>query len=161
MNRKWLGVESSNFFDALPLTRMKLVLFGEKGGVSDEEGWKGGGFFQYIRLESYEDTLDSLEVRPPSTDQQALLSEQPTLAEDYRLRYALGEETSESACLLGKHFTDPFAYTLSVVRDGVRQEVPVDLPETFNYLIACALNRANEETACLPSSEWTRRASVA
>ena len=36
---------------------------------------------------------------------------------------------------MGKHFTDPFAYTLSVVRDGVRQEVPVDLPETFNYLI--------------------------
>ena len=135
MNRKWLGVESSNFFDALPLTRMKLVLFGEKGGVSDVEGWKGGGFFQYIHLESYEDTLDSLEVRPPSTDQQALLSEQPTLAEDYWLRYALGEETAESACLLGKHFTDPFAYTLSVVRDGVRQEVPVDLPETFNYLI--------------------------
>ena len=36
---------------------------------------------------------------------------------------------------MGKHFTDPFSYTLSVVRDGVRQEVPVDLSETFNFLI--------------------------
>ena len=135
MNRKWLGVESSNFFDALPLTRMKLVLFGEKGGVSDVEEWKGGGFFKYIRLESYEDTLDSLKVTPRSSEQEELLTGNPALAEDYRLRYALGEETAGSACLLGKHFTDPFAYTLSVVRDGVRREVSVDLLETFNYLI--------------------------
>ena len=139
MNRKWLGVESSNFFDALPLTRMKFVLFGEKGGVSEAEGWKGGGFFKYIRLESYEDTLDSLAVTPRSSAQEELLARNPAVAEDYRLRYALGEETSESACLLGKHFTDPFAYTLSVVRDGVRQEVPVDLPETFNFLIGLRL----------------------
>jgi len=30
---------------------------------------------------------------------------------------------------------DPFGYSLSVVRDGVRRQEPVDLPETFNYLI--------------------------
>ena len=57
------------------------------------------------------------------------------LAEDYRLRYALGVETSGSACLLGKEFMNPFAYALSVVRDGVRREMRVDLSETFNYLI--------------------------
>ena len=88
-----------------------------------------------IRLESYEDSLDSLEVTPPDSAQQDLLTQNPALAEDYRLRYALGVETSGSACLLGKDFTDPFAYTLSVVRDGVRQEISVDLPETFNYLL--------------------------
>ena len=134
--RKFVLVEMGAHFDSVLLPRLKKVIY--------SSNWKDGKpisrngstqFFQYIHLESYEDTLDSLEVRPPSTDQQALLSEQPTLAEDYRLRYALGEETAESACLLGKHFTAPFAYTLSVVRDGVRQEVPVDLPETFNYLI--------------------------
>ena len=91
--------------------------------------------FKYVRLESYEDTLDSLELTPRSNEQAELLAENPALAEDYRLRYALGEETSGSACLLGKHFADPFAYTLSIVRDGVRQEAPVDLPETFNFLI--------------------------
>ena len=106
--------------------------------------WKGGKpvsrkgitqFVKYARLESYEDTLDSLDVTPRSGEQEGLLAQNPALAEDYRLRYALGEETSGSACLLGKSFADPFAYTLSVVRDGIRQEVPVDLPETFNYLI--------------------------
>ena len=63
------------------------------------------------------------------------MADNPAIAEDYQLRYALGVETAGSACLLGKAFADPFAYTLSVVRDGVRREVQVDLPETFNYLI--------------------------
>ena len=88
--------------------------------------------FKYVRLESYEDTMDSLELKPLASD---LLKENPALAEDYRLRYALGVESAGSASLLGEHFVDPFAYTLSVVRDGTREEVPVDLPETFNYLL--------------------------
>ena len=92
-------------------------------------------FFKYIRLESYEDTFDSLELTPPSSAQQDLLAGNPALREDYQLRYALGEETAGSASLSGKNFTDPFAYTLSVVRDGIRSETPVDLPETFNFLI--------------------------
>ena len=135
MGRKWLGVESAPFFASLPLKRMKLVLRGEKGGVSEEESWKGGGLFKYIRLESHEDTLDSLELTPRSDAQEELLTANPALAEDYLLRYALGEETAASACLLGTHFTDPFAYTLSVVRDGSRRQTPVDLPQTFNYLL--------------------------
>ena len=135
-DRRFILVEMGDYFNEVTVPRVLKAAYSKAwrtGKPVDREGISL--LTKIIRLESYEDTLDSLEVRPPSTDQQALLSEQPTLAEDYRLRYALGEETSESACLLGKHFTDPFAYTLSVVRDGVRQEVPVDLPETFNYLI--------------------------
>ena len=64
-----------------------------------------------------------------------MLAENVSLTEDYRLRYALGVETSGSACLLGKEFTNPLAYSLSVVRDGVRRDVKVDLSETFNWLI--------------------------
>ena len=91
--------------------------------------------FKYVRLESYDDTMDSLEVAPPSPDQKNLLVKNTALAEDYQLRYALGVETSGSTCLLGGEFTDPSAYTLSVVRDGARREVRVDLIETFNYLL--------------------------
>ena len=107
--------------------------------------WRGGKpvsrngasqLFKYIRLESYEDTMDSLVVIPPSHSRVEVLRSNPALAEDYRLRYALGVETAGSASLLGKDFSDPFAYTLSVVRDGVRNDnAHVNLPETFNYLI--------------------------
>ena len=134
--RKFVLVEMGHYFDTVLLPRIKKITYSSE--------WEGGKpvsrngitqLFKYVRLESYEDTMDSLEVTPPSEAQQNLLADNPTLAEDYRLRYALGVETADSACLLGKAFADPFAYTLSVVRDGVRREVQVDLPETFNYLI--------------------------
>ena len=76
--------------------------------------------------------MDSLELAPPAG---SLLEQNPALAEDYRLRYALGVETAGSASLLGSNFVNPFAYTLSVVRDGFRQPESADLSETFNYLI--------------------------
>ena len=57
MGRKWIGFESANYFDDLALHRMKLVLSGENGGISEEEDWKGGGFFKYYGLEQYEETL--------------------------------------------------------------------------------------------------------
>ncbi len=134
--RKYILVEVGDYFDTALLPRMKKVAYSpdwKDGKPLSREGVSQ--FFKYVRLESYEDTLDSLEVTTPDSAQQDLLAENPALAEDYRLRYALGVETAGSACLLGKDFTDPFAYTLSVVRDGTRREVPVDLPETFNYLL--------------------------
>ena len=134
-NRKFILVEMGQYFDTVLLPRMKKVVYSSDWKDGKPASRKGvSQFFKYVRLESYEDTLDSLEVTPPDSAQQDLLADNPSLAEDYRLRYALGVETSGSACLLGKDFTDPFAYTLSVVRNGTRQEVPVDLPETFNYL---------------------------
>ena len=91
-HRKYVLVEIGDYFDTVLLPRMKKVVY--------SADWKNGKpvsrkgvtqLFKYVRLESYEDTMDSLEVTPPSTAQQDLLAENPALAEDYRLRYALGE----------------------------------------------------------------------
>ena len=134
--RRYILVEMGQHFDAVLLPRMKKVVY--------SSDWKNGKpvsrdglsqMFKYVRLESYDDSMDSLEVAPPPDEQRALLAGNPGLTEDYRLRYALGPETSANACLLGEKFTNPDAYTLSVVREGVRHNVRVDLPETFNYLI--------------------------
>ena len=134
--RKYMLVELGHHFDTVLLPRMKKVVY--------SSNWKDGEpvsrngvtqVFKYIRLESYEDAMDSLDIAPPSDAQKDLLAGNTALAEDYRLRYMLGVETAGSASLLGKAFANPFAYTLSVVRDGVRSEVHVDLPETFNFLI--------------------------
>ena len=135
--RKYILVGVGHYFDTVLLPRMKKVVYSPDWRDGKPISCAGSPqFFKHIRLESYEDTLDSLELTPRSNEQEELLVGNPSLAENYRLRYALGEETAGSACLLGKHFADPFAYTLSVVRDGVRQEAPVDLPETFNYLLS-------------------------
>ena len=134
--RKYLLVEIGQHFRTVVLPRLKKVIH--------SPDWKGGKpvsrrgvthFVKYMSLESYEDTLDSLEISLRPGEQTELLAENPELAEDYRLRYALDAEASGSACLLGAEFANPFAYTLSVLRDGVRREMEVDLVETFNYLV--------------------------
>ena len=121
---RYILVEMGQHFDAVILPRMKKVVH--------SSDWKNGQpvsrqgvshVFKYVRLESYEDSMDSLETAPSSDEQEGLLAGAPELDEDYRLRYALGAETSGSACLLGKDFADPFAYMLSVVRNGVRRDV--------------------------------------
>ena len=69
-----------------------------------------------------------------------LTTQKSALAEDYRFRVSLGSETSGSPNLLGKNFTNPNSYQLSIVRDGRRREVLADLCETFKYLIGLRVN---------------------
>ncbi|MDD9998582.1 MAG: DNA methyltransferase, partial [Rhodospirillaceae bacterium] len=133
--RKYVLVEMGKHFDTVMLPRLKKAAYApewrEGKPVSREKGMSQ--LTQYVRLESYEDTLDGLVLTP--TDGDLLAGSAPALAEDYRLRYALGAETSASPCLMSGAFADPLVFTLSVVRDGARRETPADLPETFNLLL--------------------------
>ncbi|MBX7133917.1 MAG: site-specific DNA-methyltransferase, partial [Fimbriimonadaceae bacterium] len=142
MSRRWIGVESSHYFDSKPLQRMKNVLFGEGRGISGDYGWRGGGAFKYVRLEFYEDTLDNLEPRRTDTQQLVLGAAEAQgadgLKEQYLLRYMLDVETRGSQSLLNvQAFSDPTAYRLKVKRPGSDEsrEVNVDLVETFNWLV--------------------------
>jgi adenine-specific DNA-methyltransferase len=95
-----------------------------------------------VRLETYEDALNNLEMRRTAT-QQTLLDAADTqgtdgFKEQYLLRYMLDVETRGSQSLLNvQAFSDPTAYQLKVKRPGSDEsrEMNVDLLETFNYLI--------------------------
>lgn len=168
LRRKYIGVEMGDYFettyqeyDATSKTwieklgilgRMKNVLHGDvafkacgkdrRSTLSKEIGWAGGGMFKYIRLESYEDTLNNLELRRTEAQQSLLDSPQAQgpdgFKEQYLLRYMLDVETRGSQSLLNvSAFMDPTAYRLKVKRPGSDEsrEVNVDLLETFNWLI--------------------------
>ena len=148
LGRRWIGVEAADYFDEKPLRRMKNVLFGEQRGISQKCSWKGGGVFKYVRLESYEDTLNNLETR--RTGKQQFLLDAPEaqgadgLREQYILRYLLDVETRGSQSLLNvRAFSDPTAYKLKVKRPGSDEsrEVNVDLLETFNWLIGLTVRQ--------------------
>ena len=135
-NRKYILIEMGAHFNDTMLPRIKKVVYSQDWSAGKPVSRAGVSHgFKYVRLESFEDTMDSLKMAPPSHRHGDLLNGERELAEDYRLRYMLGVETAGSACLLGRYFSDPTAYSLSVVRDGMRVEVGVDLPETFNLLI--------------------------
>jgi adenine-specific DNA-methyltransferase len=91
---------------------------------------------KYIRLESYEDALDNLQLRERTGPQQQLLAASREAREDYMLSYMLDVETKGSASLLNiEQFKDPFNYKLKVTRNNETKIQTVDLVETFNYLI--------------------------
>src|SRR5690606_30184168 len=107
-----------------------------------EEAERSPRIMKVVRLESYEDTLNSLELRRTEAQQSLLDSPQAQGAdgfrEQYLLRYMLDVETRGSQSLLNvSAFMDPTAYRLKVKRPGSDEsrEVNVDLLETFNWLI--------------------------
>lgn len=50
MKRKYIGVEQMNYIESITLERMKKVILGEKGGISEETKWNGGGTFVYCEI---------------------------------------------------------------------------------------------------------------
>ena len=137
---RYILVEAADYFDTVMLPRLKKVIYSQDWKDGKPVSCQGSSqFLKIISLECYEDALGNLEIAEKSEEQADILAKNPELAENYHLSYALGAESSSSACLLGKDFKDPFSYTLPIVRDGMCNEINVDLPETFNYLIGLSL----------------------
>jgi len=147
--RKFILVEQADYFDTVLLPRLKKVTYTPewKDGkpkrlATAEEAERSPRIFKVIRLESYEDTLNNLELRR-TQEQQGLLDLTQAqgadkLKEQYMLRYLLDVETRGNQSLLNvAAFTDPTAYKLKVKRPGSDEsrEVNVDLLETFSWLI--------------------------
>jgi adenine-specific DNA-methyltransferase len=137
LDRKWIGIEMGDFFDDYPLKRMKMVLAGEKSGISEKVDWQGGGFFKYQILEQYEDTLNNIEFIQSDSSIQSRLDRLP----DYFLTYMLDYETKDSPTRISfKQFKTPFNYRIKTISGGEEKEEPVDLVETFNYLLGLHIN---------------------
>lgn len=138
-HRKYILVEMGDHFDTVLKPRIAKVVYsaGWKDGKPTERDTGISHCFKYIRLESYEDTLNNLrfDENPART---SALAGNPSLREDYLLHYLLEVETRGSQSLLNiDAFADPTAYRLNLKRPGSNEYVsrPVDLLETFNYLI--------------------------
>ena len=141
MGRRWIGVESGEHFETHVLPRMKKVLFGEQSGISLQLNWQGGGFFKYLYLEQYEDTLNNLELPREQEGQLAL----ERCGDEYLLRYMLDFETQGSPSLLNlEQFQDPFNYKLKVQEGDEIQERVVNLVETFNYLLGIHVKKMRQ-----------------
>ncbi len=142
--RRLALVEMGDYFDTVLLPRIKKAIFTPewkdgkpKRSATEEELERSPRIVKVLRLESYEDALNNLELRRTGP-QQTLLEQQPAFREDYMLRYMLDVETRESPSLLNiERFEDPFNYKLNIATGTVGETKPtvVDLVETFNYLI--------------------------
>lgn len=134
MKRKWIGLEGMTYFNELPLTRMKRVLYGEQRGISKYVKWKGSGFFKYMKLESYEDALNNLKPKDSAHAQLALNTADENVNEKYMLSYMMDFEYGGSLLNIDI-FKNPFDYKMKITNGTETKTVKVDLVETFNYLI--------------------------
>jgi adenine-specific DNA-methyltransferase len=147
--RRFILVEMGPYFDTVLLPRLKKVTFTPewKDGkpkrlATQEEAERSPRMMKVVRLESYEDTLNNLQLAR-TDEQQSVLDLADSdgadkLREEYLLEYMLDVETRGSQSLLNiGAFTDPTAYRLRVKRPGSdeSQDVDVDLLETFNWLV--------------------------
>ena len=136
--RKFILIEMANYFDTVMIPRIKKVAYSfswKDGKPKDSDG--NGVFFKYQFLEQYEDTLDNLELK----ENQDALS---LFGNDYLLKYFLNFESRDNASLVNfEHFKKPFSYKLKVNLEEVGEpdEVIVDLPETFHYLLGLKVKK--------------------
>ncbi len=140
---RYVAVEMEKYFDTVLKPRVcKLAYAATWKGGEPILGGGGKHLVKYIRLESYEDALNNLEVRRTSKQQTLLDSDVAQGAsgfkEQYLLRYMLDVETKGSQSLLNvEAFSDPTSYLLKVKQPGSDEsrETSIDLLETFNWLI--------------------------
>lgn len=138
--RRFVLVEAGDHFQKVLLPRILKATYARE--------WKDGrpsniepltANYRVLRLESYDDTLENIALtRTP--DAQQLLDGDAALREQYTLRYMLDLESRGSLLNLTK-FDRPWDYTIKVRKDGVVQDSPVDLVETFNYLLGLHVKR--------------------
>lgn len=142
-NRKYFLIEMGKHFDTVLKPRIQKSAYSDiwnSGAPKVNNEGKLNGFshcFKYLRLESYDDTLNNLVLNEDS-QRDALMEKNPELRHDYTLKYLLDVETRGSASLLNTEwFRDPESYKLKVKQSGSDEtrETAVDLVETFNWLI--------------------------
>ncbi len=138
--RKFILVEMGEYFDIVLLPRIKKVAFAPewkdgkpKRKATPEEAERSPRIVKYIRLESYEDALDSIEL---DETVQSMKRYEEAFGDYYKIEYMLEREASDNKTLLNvEKLRSPFCYRVRFRADGQTRERPVDLPETFNYLL--------------------------
>lgn len=138
LDLSYVMVEQGDYFDTVLKPRIQKIVFSadwsEGKATNPETGISH--CFKVLKLESYEDTLNNLQLRRTSA-QGDLLNTLPQQAkDDYLLNYLLDVE-SRGSLLSVEDFKKPFDYTLNVAVDsaGAFEPRKIDLVETFNYLI--------------------------
>lgn len=165
--RKFILVEMGDYFNTVLLPRIKKVTFTPewKDGkpkrlATGEEAEGSPRVIKYLRLESYEDTLNNLETQRTDAQRDLLNGGEAQgmdgLREQYMLRYMLDIETRDSQSLLSvPAFADPTAYKLKVKQPGSDESrtVNVDLLETFSWLIGLKVRRIAAPQSCQAAFE--------
>ncbi len=139
--RKYILVEQGEYFDTVLLPRLKKVVYAKdwKNGAPLSTDTGVSHCIKYVRLESYEDTLNNLSLAR-TEGQELALGESATFRESYYINY-LFEAESRHALWNVAQFENPFDVRLHLLRQNEAREQVIDVVETFNYLLGLVVSK--------------------
>jgi|LFRM01.1.fsa_nt_gb adenine-specific DNA-methyltransferase len=140
-NRKYILVEMGNYFNTVTKPRIKKVVYAKdwKDGKPQNRNTGVSQIFKYIRLESYEDTLNNIELsRTPEQEKQLRMD--ASFFNEYLVSYMLDIESRGSLLNLDR-FKEPFGYKMKIAENNETKETIIDLVETFNYLLGLTITK--------------------
>lgn len=133
-SRKYVLIEMGDHYHDLLLPRIKKVIYSPDWRKGSPTSFDKGisHCFKYMRLESYEDTLNNIELQEARSGDMY----DTMMQEQYLLKYMLDIE-SRGSIINTDSFRKPFDYRLKIAVDssGASESRKVDLVETFNYLL--------------------------
>ena len=95
MGRQYIGIEQMDYAETLPVERLKKVIAGEQGGISETINWQGGGDFIYCELMPYNQAyIDKIQAAQSSEELVALWKD---IAENSFLNWYVNEQIPEAA----------------------------------------------------------------
>ena len=145
---KYILVEQGEYFDTVLKPRIQKVVYSQdwkngsptlsKDKANDDANLYNGisHCLKVVKLESYEDTLNNLELKRSQAQSDLFDDLTPDQQDDYLMHYMLDIE-SKNSLLSVKDFANPFDYQLKIATDsaGAYSVQNIDLIDTFNYLI--------------------------
>ncbi|MFZ5273923.1 DNA methyltransferase [Enterobacter asburiae] len=163
-NNCFILVEQGEYFDKVTKPRVIKAVYSKDWidgkPVSSETGISQ--CFKIIKLESYEDALNNLQLNRSTTQDDLFEKLSQQAKDDYLLHYMLEVESRDSL-LSVKDFHKPFDYMLNITIDsaGAFAKQKIDLVETFNYLIGLEVHQIDAHiekgyatvTGILPNGE--------
>jgi len=146
--RRYILIEINDQYFNIMIQRIKKLIFSqewEKGLPNISQGTSH--MLKYVCLEQYEDTLNNILFSDKDGFAQTTLSKLP----DYFLQHVLNVETKDSPTRLTvDRFKTPFDYKIKTLQGREEKTEPVDLVETFNYLLGIRVKKIrqyeNEQT---------------
>lgn len=162
--RKYILVEQGEYFSSVTKPRIQKCAYSADWKIGKPTTPESGisHCFKVLKLESYEDTLNNLQLRSTAAQDDLFATLPEQAQDDYLLRYMLDVE-SRGSLLSVEDFRKPFDYEMNIAVDsaGAHERRKVDLVETFNYLIGLRVRHIDAQpergfvtvTGTLPSGE--------
>jgi adenine-specific DNA-methyltransferase len=151
MRRRYIGIEMGTHAASHCLPRLKQVVQGEQGGISEVEGWKGGGGFRFMKLGAkafLENGTVNPEIRFAALASYVWFLETRHPSDRKRFTQAvLGHHSGVGYALLyngilGDKRSDGGNVLTNVVWNDLNKALPKDIRDTVIYGEACRLSES-------------------